>query len=178
MKLVIKIFSLIIILSITVSCASKEEIKLKQLEFQKKVAHKTDFELCKKLKINDWPPTWDGDKGVFWYIVESSYRKELIRRGVTPFLCSNASKACVSYGYEFGTKEHRDCTIQEGRSMAQIRAKEKALKRQRDLEYYRSMNNQNNKQDLVTPYLIKRERVDPYQRNNQGELCLHRPMSC
>ena len=84
----------------------------------------------------------------------------------------------MSYGYEFGTKEHRDCTIQEGRSMAQIRAKEKALKRQRDLEYYRSMNNQNNQQDLVTPYLIKRERVDPYQRNNQGELCLHRPMSC
>ena len=161
-----------------VSCASKEEIRLKQLEFQKKVANKTDFELCKKLKINDWPPTWNGDKGVFWYITETSYRKELIRRGVTPFLCSNASKACVSYGYKFGTNQHRDCTIKEGRNMAQIRAKERALQRQRDLEYYKSMNNQNNQQDLVTPYLIKREKVDPYKRNNEGELCLHRPMSC
>lgn len=174
----LKLLSLITICLLLSSCASKEEIRLRKLEFQKKVADKSDFELCKKLRIQDWPPTWRGGKGVFWYVTESSYRNELIRRGVTPFLCSNASKACVGFGFKYGSEKHLDCTIKEGRNLSQIRARELENKRQRDLEYFKSINNQNNQPDLVTPYLIKKRRYDYNQRNNQGELCLHRPMSC
>ena len=147
-------YFLIIVLFALSSCASKEELELKRLKFQEEVADKSDFELCKKVRIEDWPPTWRGGKGVFWYATEGSYRNELIRRGVTPFLCSNASKACVGYGFKFGSNEHRDCTIKEGRNMAQIRANELELKKQREYQYLNNLNNQNNQ-----PYTYK-----PFQR--------------
>jgi hypothetical protein len=166
----IYVFSLILISLTTFlsSCASKEEIRLRELKFQKEVENKSDFELCKKVRIQDWPPTWGGGKGVFWYVTESSYRKELIRRGVTSFLCSNASKACVGYGFNFRSEKHRDCTINVGRNMAQIRAKALELKKQRDYETLRNLDNQNNQPDFVTPYLRKIERVDPWKTNSRG----------
>ena len=147
-------YFLIIVLFALSSCASKEELELKRLKFQEEVADKSDFELCKKVRIEDWPPTWRGGKGVFWYATEGSYRNELIRRGVTPFLCSNASKACVGYGFKFGSNEHRDCAIKEGRNIAQIRANELELKKQREYQYLNNLNNQNNQ-----PYTYK-----PFQR--------------
>jgi hypothetical protein len=168
-------FSFLILLFLLLSsCASKEERRLNKLKFQEKVASKTDYELCQKVRITNWPPTWRGGKGVFWYITEVSYREELIRRGVTPFLCSNASKNCVSYGMEFKSDQHRSCTINEGRNIASIRANEK----QRDYDYLQSIQKQQVQPDFVTPYLRKIERIDPNKRNSQGQKCLHRPTTC
>mgnify|MGYP000935926527 CR=1 FL=1 len=154
MYLIIKFFLVALILS---SCATPEEKRLRALETQKKLAGMSDYDLCKKVRIQDWPPSWRGGKGVFWYVTEGTYRDELIKRGVTPFLCSNASKACVGFGYKYGTEKHRSCTIDEGRNIAKIRSQEKAIKAQQEADYLNSISRERQQQDLVTPYLIKRK---------------------
>ena len=50
--------------------------------------------------------------------LEADYRNELTSRGASPFHCFNTLKRCVYYGYIFGTKELRDCTLAGGQNIA------------------------------------------------------------
>ena len=74
------------------SCASREEIAEQEREQTAKLKSMSVTELCSNIRIQDWPPTWRGGKGLFWYAMEKDYRNELISRNVGPFTCSNASK--------------------------------------------------------------------------------------
>jgi hypothetical protein len=147
-------------------CATAVERAAQKQQKLAEVRAMSDYQLCSKVRIQDWPPTWRGGKGMYWFFTEADYRRELQSRGVTPFLCSSASKRCVSYGLEFGTKEHRDCTINEGRNVvaANIQAE------QRKAEQYRSLfgnGNQNNNGG----YLTYEEHVKPYLIDRPNNFC-------
>ena len=83
-----------------------------------KMQSKTDFELCELVSTNAWPPT--AFKGNAWA------RRELESRSVPHYLCHRASKACVSFGYEFKSEAHHECTLTEGRNMSLVAAQNRA----------------------------------------------------
>lgn len=137
------------------SCASREEIAEREREQTAKLKSMSVTELCSNIRIQDWPPTWRGGKGLFWYAMEKDYRNELISRNVGPFTCSNASKRCVSYGFTFGTDEHRNCAVAEG---SNITVQQIERERQRNEDYKAIFGGQNNGpsiQEQIEPYLIE-----------------------
>tara|TARA_B100001093_G_C26394497_1_gene828510 strand:+ start:154 stop:699 length:546 start_codon:yes stop_codon:yes gene_type:complete len=154
-----KNFLLIVVILLIGACASKEEIAERKKEKTAKLNSMSVTELCSNVRIQNWPPTWRGGKGVFWYAMETDYRAELISRGVGPFTCSNASKRCVSYGFTLGTNEHRNCAVAEG---ANITVQQIEADRQRSEEYkaiFGTQDNQPSIQEQIEPYLMKRKPI-------------------
>ena len=141
MKIFVKFKVLMFTTSILLyGCATTEERELAKEQKLNEIKQLSDYELCLKVRIQNWPPTWRGGKGLFWMALEADYRNELTSRGVTPFLCSNASKRCVYYGYIFGTKDHRDCTLAEGQNIA---VEQIEIQRRKSEEYKSFFNPEN-----------------------------------
>ena len=109
-----------------------ESIRQWEKEQVQKMQSKTDFELCELVSTNAWPPT--AFRGNAWA------RRELESRSVPHFLCHKASKACVSFGYEFNSEAHRECTLEEGRNMALVAAAASAKKASKEKAKSRSEN--------------------------------------
>ena len=160
-----KVLSFAIFCIFLTGCANPQQQAAQRAAQMAQIQSMSDLNLCENVSIRDWPPTWRGGKGLFWYALEADYRTELQTRGVTPFLCSDASKRCVSYGFSFGSPEHRDCTVTEGGNIAASQRDRNRRKRDEQNAIFGS-SGQNNSGGLDYDTYVK-----PYLRDTNNTFC-------